>query len=374
MREPALQVCDFDLCDKCCPPPVAPPQAQDEHELVEPSLVPQQQPAVHVSFCSRIRPRYFPGPDLDHMLARVDGLPSLPALVSDEVKAAVPQVLLTPLVTCADWEALAAMLSPLKSNVTPFPTHAVAAIPSLAPVTLETPAPPTQSPAVAAIRTLPPDVLARISSNKKANEVAAAAVPAGPPLAVHQVSLTPLVTNEVAAAAVSAAPPLAVCQVSLTSMVTNEVAAAAVSAFPARVYDLVLPPGNLRRQDGLVHPLLPPPSTAVPSFLAEEFVRHCQSGPLSTPPSLSSTASTMPPVSDKLLAVVSCLPPLPAKRNSRLKLPRPDAVVKPVDTIPTSVKPQSDVIVPPPLPDEDLFYKTFFHGMILESWDTFFWC
>jgi hypothetical protein len=282
------------------------------------------------------------------MLARVDGLPSLPALVSDEVKAAVPQVLLTPLVTCADWEALAAMLSPLKSNVTPFPTHAVAAIPSLAPVTLETPAPPTQSPAVAAIRTLPPDVLARISSNKKANEVAAAAVPAGPPLAVHQVSLTPLVTNEVAAAA--------------------------VSAFPARVNDLVLPPGNLRRQDGLVHPLLPPPSTAVPSFLAEEFVRHCQSGPLSTPPSLSSTASTMPPVSDKLLAVVSCLPPLPAKRNSRLKLPRPDAVVKPVDTIPTSAKPQSDMIVPPPLPDEDLFYKTFFHGMILESWDTFFWC
>ena len=71
---------------------------------------------------------------------------------------------------CADWEAMAAMLSPLKSNVTPFPTHAVAAIPTLPRVTLENSAPPTHSPAVAAIPTLPPDVLARIAASKKAAE------------------------------------------------------------------------------------------------------------------------------------------------------------------------------------------------------------
>ena len=61
-----------------------------------------------------------------------------------------------------DWEAMAAMLSPLKGMV--------AAIPTLPPVTLETPAPPTHSPAVAAIPTLPTDVLARIAANKKAAE------------------------------------------------------------------------------------------------------------------------------------------------------------------------------------------------------------
>ena len=61
-----------------------------------------------------------------------------------------------------DWEAMAAMLSPLKGMV--------AAIPTLPPVTLETPAPPTHSPAVAAIPTLPPDVLARIAAKKKAAE------------------------------------------------------------------------------------------------------------------------------------------------------------------------------------------------------------
>ena len=349
---------------------MAPPQAQDENELA-PSLVPQQQPAVHVTYCSRIIPRYFPGPNLDHMLARVDGLPSLPAMIYDEIKTAVP-----PVSTCEDWEALAAMLSPLKTLNTPFPTHAVAAIPTLPPValetpapptpshavaaiptippvTLETPAPPTPSHAVAAIPTLPPDVLARIAANKKANEVAAADVPAGPPPTVHQESLT--------------------------SLVTDGVAAAAVSAVPARAYSLFLPPANLRRQDGLVLPMLPPPSTATSSFLADELAIPHDNDPLWAPPSLSSTESTLPPLSDKLLPVVSSLPPLPAKRNSRLKLQRTDAVVKPDDSILTSIKPQSAIIIiPPPLPDKDPFYNTFFQGHGLNNpfadWDQLFWC
>ena len=293
---------------------MAPPQAQDEHDLA-PSLVPQQQPAVHVAYCSRIRPRYFPGPNLDHMLARVDGLPSLPALIYDEVKAAVP-----PVSTCEDWEALAAMLSPLKPLDPPFPTHAVAAIPI----------------------TLPP-----------ANEVAAADVPAGPPPAVHQEFLT--------------------------SLVTDGVAAAAVSAVPARVYSLFLPPANLRRQDGLELPMVPPPSTATSSFLEDELAIPREYDPLSAPPSLPSTESTLPPLSDKLLPVVSSLPPLSAKRNSRLKLQRTDAVVKPDDSILKSVKPQSAIIIiPPPLPDKDPFYNTFFQGHGLNNpfadWDQLFWC
>ena len=104
---------------------------------------------------------------------------------------------------CLDWEAIAAMLSPLKSNNTPSPTSApdppavttnfplppdvlarIAASKKAAEdrrsallkidLTAKTPAPPTHSPAVTAIPakfpTLPPDVLARIATSKKAAE------------------------------------------------------------------------------------------------------------------------------------------------------------------------------------------------------------